>query len=262
MDLDLTGRVAVVTGASKGIGLAITTLLVARGRPRLRRRPRAQCRAHRAGRGRSGRVRRGGPRHAGGRHRAGGGGDQPRPAGHPGQQRRGGDAPAGRVPRRHRRAVAALAQPQPDGSGAHHPGRAPRDARAGQGRHRDHQLGQRAPARPDGDRLQRGQGGAEQLLQVAVQGGRAAGRPRQHGQPRTGRHRPVARRATASRPRSPGRRAATPRRWPRAQRPTASPAGSPRPPRSPSLVVYLASDRAANITGADVTIDGGLVTTL
>jgi len=29
-----------------------------------------------------------------------------------------------------------------------------------------------------------------------------------------------------------------------------------------SLVVYLASDRAANITGADVTIDGGLVTTL
>jgi len=29
-----------------------------------------------------------------------------------------------------------------------------------------------------------------------------------------------------------------------------------------SLVVYLASDRAGNITGADVTIDGGLVTTL
>jgi NAD(P)-dependent dehydrogenase (short-subunit alcohol dehydrogenase family) len=28
------------------------------------------------------------------------------------------------------------------------------------------------------------------------------------------------------------------------------------------LVVFLASDRAANITGADFVIDGGLITTL
>jgi NAD(P)-dependent dehydrogenase (short-subunit alcohol dehydrogenase family) len=28
------------------------------------------------------------------------------------------------------------------------------------------------------------------------------------------------------------------------------------------LVLFLASDRAANITGADVAIDGGLITTL
>ena len=35
------------------------------------------------------------------------------------------------------------------------------------GRHRDHQLGERVPARPRCHRLQRRQGGAEQLLQVA-----------------------------------------------------------------------------------------------
>jgi NAD(P)-dependent dehydrogenase (short-subunit alcohol dehydrogenase family) len=28
------------------------------------------------------------------------------------------------------------------------------------------------------------------------------------------------------------------------------------------LVVFLASDRTANVTGADFTIDGGLITTL
>jgi NAD(P)-dependent dehydrogenase (short-subunit alcohol dehydrogenase family) len=28
------------------------------------------------------------------------------------------------------------------------------------------------------------------------------------------------------------------------------------------LVVFLASDRAANITGADMTIDGGMITTV
>src|SRR4051794_15490215 len=35
-----------------------------------------------------------------------------------------------------------------------------------------------------------------------------------------------------------------------------------RPEEVADLVVYLASDRAANITGSDVTIDGGLITTL
>jgi NAD(P)-dependent dehydrogenase (short-subunit alcohol dehydrogenase family) len=35
-----------------------------------------------------------------------------------------------------------------------------------------------------------------------------------------------------------------------------------RPAEVADLVVFLASDRAANITGADVTIDGGLITTL
>jgi NAD(P)-dependent dehydrogenase (short-subunit alcohol dehydrogenase family) len=35
-----------------------------------------------------------------------------------------------------------------------------------------------------------------------------------------------------------------------------------RPKEVADLVVFLASDRAANITGADVTIDGGLITTI
>ena len=64
MDLDLTGRVAVVTGASKGIGLAITTLLVEEGVHVFAgaREPSAEIDG--AGRGRPRRVRRGGPRHA------------------------------------------------------------------------------------------------------------------------------------------------------------------------------------------------------
>ena len=40
------------------------------------------------------------------------------------------------------------------------------------------------------------------------------------------------------------------------------PAGSPGRKRSPTSSLFLASDRAANITGSDFVIDGGLITTL
>ena len=48
MDLGLDGQVAVVTGASKGIGLAITRALVAEGVRGGRRRPRASAGARRS----------------------------------------------------------------------------------------------------------------------------------------------------------------------------------------------------------------------
>jgi NAD(P)-dependent dehydrogenase (short-subunit alcohol dehydrogenase family) len=53
-------------------------------------------------------------------------------------------------------------------------------------------LGQRPAARPGGHGLQRRQGRPGQLLQVAVQGSRSARHPGQHGEPGSGRHRPVA----------------------------------------------------------------------
>ena len=58
--------------------------------------------------------------------------------------------------------------------------------------HRHDQLGQRVPARPPGHRLLRRQGRAVQPVQGAVEGVRPTRRPRQHGQSRAGGDRSVA----------------------------------------------------------------------
>ena len=176
-----------VTGASKGIGLAIVEALVEEGaavvagarhvdalagrRCRRRRRPRPRPRARPAGRRRRARS--------------------SAAARHPGQQRRRGrPAPGGFLAVTDESGWAADAQlPR---RRAHHPRRAPAPARRRRRDDRHRQLGQRVPARPGGDRLLRRQGRAGQLLQVAVEGGRAARHPGQHRQPGPGRHRPVA----------------------------------------------------------------------
>ena len=139
---------------------------------------------------------------------------------------------ARRVPDGDRRPVARLDQPEPDGGGTHHPGGAAAMLDGRPGLHRDHQLGQRVPARPRGDRLQRRQGGPVQLLQGALQGGRPARHPGQHRQPGAGRHRSVARRRgrRGHRRRGPPGRTRRPSRP--ARRPPASPAGSRSPTRS------------------------------
>ena len=98
--------------------------------------------------------------------------------------------------------------------------------------------------------------------QVAVQGGRARGHPRQHGQPGAGR-RPTCGSATdgvaatVARPAGGDRRRTSPPGRRGRRRRAASRARGGRRPRAAA-----ASDRAGNVTGADFVIDGGLVQTL
>ena len=140
------------------------------------------------------------------------------------------------------------------------------DAEAGRRRHRQRRLGQRVlSARRRHDRLRRGEGRAGQPHQVAVAGVRAARHPRQRGLARA-RSAPTSGSAkTASRRRSPRPPASTPRR--RANEVVASIGGFATgrfttPEEVATLVVLLASERTANVTGANYVIDGGLIKTL
>ena len=126
-------------------------------------------------------------------------------------------------------------------------------------RHRDHQLGQLPAARPDGHRLRRRQGGADQLEQGALEGVRAATASAST-RSAPGRSPPGCGWATGESPppslaSSP---AATPRRSPGQGGRRPSRDGSPGRRRSRRWSSSWASGRAGNVNGADVTIDGGL----
>ena len=86
--------------------------------------------------------------------------------------------------------------------------------------------------------------------------------PRQHRQPRPGLDRALAGRPRRRRHRrrGAGRRPAERRRA--AGRGRLRPVASPTPQEVADLVVLLAGDRAGNVTGSDFVIDGGLVQTL
>ena len=89
----------------------------------------------------------------------------------------------------------------------------------------------------------------------------SAGHPRQHGEPRARRHRPVARARTVWPQPSPARVAATQRRSPGAAAQGAT-GRFTTPQEVADLIVLLASGRAGNVTGSDFVIDGGLVQTI
>ena len=194
MDLNLAGKVAVVTGASKGIGLAITRALVAEGASVV----------------------------AGARSIT----DELVALSDTGQvlavsvDLSGPDAPAELVARAAhfggldivvnnvgavtprttgflnvtRRRLARHVQSHADGGRAHHASGHPAAHRARRRQRGDHLLGQRLPAGSRRDRLRGGQGRGVEPVQVALEGVRRTGSALQHHQPRAGVDAPLARR--------------------------------------------------------------------
>ena len=193
MELNLTGKVAVVTGASKGIGLAITRALAEegafvvaasqRGSPELDLlTERWHVRSMRVDLSTDS-----GPAalvaHAIDQYEHldivvnNVGAVRPRPEGYP---------------RRHGRGLVEHLHPQLLRGAAHHARRAAPPAEAQHVVHRHDQLRQRLPPRSPGHRLLRRQGRADQPVQGAVEGVRPPRCPRQHGQSRAGGDRSVA----------------------------------------------------------------------
>ena len=233
MDPQVDGKVAVVTGASRGIGLAVTRALAENGAicvagardtsPELDEladlgvvsvtgRPQRHVRGRPADRR----------------------GTRARPPRHPDQQRRRRHTTHQRLPDDHRRTVADDPLAEPAHRRTHHSCRAALDADRRTRQHRHHQLDQRSAARPHRHRLQRRQGSPHELLQGTLQGDQPARHQDQHGQPRTSRHRAVARqrrRRGHPRPR-PGR--ATRRSREERRKPIAHRNASPSPGRSPT----------------------------
>ena len=169
-----------------------------------------------------------------------------------------------RLPEHHRRGLAGHAEPEPAGRRPGHPRGAARHAGRGPAGARSSASARSTPpaARPRRARLQRGQGRPGQLLQVAVQGGRSPGHPGEHDQPRPGGHRPVARAERGRPDRQPGHRCPARGRAAPGRAADWVTGRFTRAEEVADLALFLASDRAANITGADFVIDGGLIPTL
>ena len=193
MDLRLAGKVALVTGASKGTGLAVTRALVGEGVSVVaaaRSLTDDLSRLSTQGRVHPVPVDLGTP-------------DGPARLNDEAVVAYGGldvlinnvGAPSANrwVPLPQRRQLAVGTDHQLPGRRPHHPRGAKVPARARRRHHRLHLLCQRRPAGPAGHRLQRSQGRPAELLQIALQGGRPARRTRQHGKSGAGRHPALAR---------------------------------------------------------------------
>ena len=194
MDLRLKGKVAVVTGASKGIGLAVTKALVVEG-------VRVIAGARDIGGGLAELAEGGmvhplaldlstpdGPQKQSGKERI-------RWTRHSGQQRRRGRGASRRLLGSNRRRVVGVTEPEFYGGGTNNARGAAHNVEARSGKHRYHQLSQFVSAGPRDHRLHICKGCAQQLFEGVVQGGRPERNTRKHRKSRAGRDSAVARSA-------------------------------------------------------------------